>query len=76
MGNSLFNRFGGNQNGPINFNDPQMNQQFNNFVQGLDEKVRNSPQQMVQQLINSGRMTNVQFEQFRRLANQFTGKNY
>ena len=75
MSNPLFNMFSGNQNGP-NFGSPQMTQQFNSFVQGLDQNVRQSPQQMVQQLINSGRMSQAQFEQFRKLANQFTGKNY
>lgn len=69
MAGSLFNQFNRNQNGA-------MSQQFANFVNSLDANVRNSPQQMVQQLINSGRMSQAQFEQFRRLANQYTGKNY
>ena len=75
MPNSLFNMFGGNQNGP-NFGSSQMNQQFNSFVKGLDQNVLRSPQQTVQQLINSGRMSSAQFEQLRQLANRFTGKNY
>lgn len=77
MANSLYEMFGGNQNGSMSlFNNPQMNQQFANFVQGLDANVRNYPYQMVQNLINSGRMSSAQFEQFRQFANQATGKNY
>ena len=77
MANSLFSKFGGNQNGMLpNLGNPQITQKFNSFVQGLDENVRNSPQQMVQQLINSGRMSSAQFEQFRQIANQMTGRKY
>ena len=77
MGNSLFNMFGGGQNrGNLNFGNQQTAQQFNNFVQGLDQNIRNSPQQMVQQLINTGRMSQQQFDQFRQIANQVTGRNY
>lgn len=77
MGNSLFNMFGGGQNGGnLNFGNQQTAQQFNNFVQGLDQSIRNSPQQMVQQLINTGRMSQQQFDQFRQIANQVTGRNY
>ena len=77
MANSLFDMFGRNQNaGFPNFGSPQMNQQFNAFIQGLNPNARQSPQQAVQQLINSGQMTNAQFEQLRQLANRFTGKNY
>lgn len=77
MGNSLFGMLNGNQNGGIpDLGDPNMNRQFGTFLQGLDTNVRNSPQQMVQQLINSGRMSSAQFEQFRQLANRMTGKNY
>ena len=77
MGNSLFNMFNGGQNGGTpNLGSPQMNQQFGNFLQGLDANMRNSPYQAVQQLINSGRMSSTQFEQFRQMANRMTGKNY
>lgn len=77
MGNSLFNMFNANQNGGVpDLGNPQMNQQFGNFLQGLDANVRNSPYQTVQQLINSGRMSASQFEQFRQMANRMTGKNY
>ena len=77
MPSPLFGKFGGNQNrAGFNFGNPQMNQQFEAFARGLDEKVRNSPMQTVQQLINSGKMTQAQFDQLRQLANRLTGKNY
>ena len=77
MAKSLYEMFDGNQNGGFSiFNNPQINQQFTSFVQGLDSNVRNYPYQMVQNLINSGRMSPAQFEQFRQFANQATGKNY
>lgn len=77
MGNSLFNMFNDSQNGGTpNLGSPQMNQQFSNFLQGLDANVRNFPYQTAQQLINSGRMSSAQFEQFRQMANRMTGKNY
>ncbi len=71
MGNSLFEKFQAAPQG-----GPSMAQQFNMFLQGLDPGVRNSPQQTVQQLLNSGRMTQSQFDQFRQIANRLTGKNY
>lgn len=78
MGNSIFNVFNGNNQNGVNpnFGNPQINEQFNSFVQGLDENARRYPQQMAQQLINSGRMSSAQFEQYRKMANMLTGKNY
>lgn len=78
MANPLFGLFNPGNNassaqGPF---DPQMSQQFNSFVQGLDSTIRSSPQNTVQQLLNSGRMSQAQFEQLRKMANQITGKNY
>ncbi len=53
--------------------NPQMFQQkFSEFA----SKFQNSkvtPQQMVQNLLNSGKMTQEQFNQFRNIANQLTG---
>lgn len=76
MANPLFSMFGGQNRGMPNFGNPQMNQQFGSFLQGLSSDVRQAPYQTVQNLINSGRMTPAQFEQLRQLANQATGKNY
>lgn len=75
MTNPLFNALLGNQNGSLFGNSP-MAQQFNNFVNGLNANVRQNPYQTVQNLINSGQMSQAQFEQLRQLANRATGKNY
>jgi len=52
---------------------PQMfKQQFDSFAQNF--RLNNSnPQQIVQNLLNSGKMTQAQFNQFRSIANQITG---
>lgn len=72
MANPVFTRFNGNQNGG-NF---QFGNQFTAFVNGLDKSVRDAPMQTVQNLINSGKMNQDQFEQYRQMANRLTGKNY
>lgn len=63
--NNIFSRFGG----PLGF----MNQ-FNQFRQNIQQNGIN-PQQQVQQLLNSGQMTQEQFNQYREIANQITGRN-
>lgn len=57
-------------------NNPQiLNQQLNNFAQNYSRTFGNlNPQQAVQQLLNNGQMTQAQFNQFRNIANQITGK--
>lgn len=65
MNNNLFNMFGGFNNFQNQFN--AFKQQF--MAGGI------SPQEKVQQLLNSGQMTQQQFDQLRMLANQITGKN-
>lgn len=72
MANPLFTAFNGNQNG----DNSQFGNQFSMFVNGLDKSVRDAPMQTVQKLMNSGQMTQNQFEQFRQIANRLTGKNY
>lgn len=55
-------------------NPLQMMQQFQQFRQNwLQQNPNTSPQQAVQQLLNSGKMTQQQFEQFRAIANGFSG---
>ncbi len=66
MNNNLFNLFGGFQN---------FQTQFKNFAQNFNSQSQMSPQERVQQLLNSGQMTQEQFEQLRAMANQITGKN-
>ena len=59
MSNPLFNLFGGNQMSP-------MMQRFNQFRQMF----RGDPQQQVQQMLNSGRITQEQYNQAVQTANQ------
>lgn len=59
MANSLYQQLNNNSNGLINkFNE------FRNNLQG-------DPQQMVQQLLQSGRMTQAQYNQLSQMANEF-----
>lgn len=67
MNNNFFNMFGG----AMNFQ-----QQFNQFAQRFRQSGQISPQQIVQNMLNSGQMTQEQFNQLRAIANQITGKNY
>lgn len=65
MANPLFNMLGGNQNRlPGNMNSMlQRLQQFRNSFTG-------DPKQQVQQLLNSGRMTQQQYNQLSQMATQ------
>ena len=62
--NPMFNAFGGYQN---------FQMQFNNFVNSLGQQ---DPQALVQQMLNSGKMSPQQFEQLRQQANMLTGMNF
>ena len=55
----------------------QMNmmQRFNQFCQQMQQQGKN-PQEIVQQLLNSGQMSQAQFEQFRQLANNLLGTKF
>ncbi len=56
----------------MNMNPLQMMQQFQQFRQNwLQQNPNVSPQQAVQNLLNSGKMSQQQFEQFRNIANSF-----
>lgn len=46
-------------------------QQLNDFARQFQNGA--NPQQLVQQLLNSGKMSQAQFNQFRDIANQLTG---
>lgn len=63
--NNMMNMFGNYQNFKTQFELFKQNMQRQNI----------SPQQKVQELLNSGQMTQQQFEHLRQLANQITGKN-
>lgn len=65
--NPLFSMFGNMQNFQNQFN--QFSRNFSNNNNGMN------PQAMVQNLLNSGQMTQDQFNQFRIMANQITGQN-
>ena len=64
MNNNMFRRFGG----PQNFIN-----QFNQFRQNFSNQ--QNPQQMVQQLLDSGKMTQEQFNQLSQMANQIINRN-
>ena len=55
-------------------NPLQMMQQFQQFRQNwLQQNPNVSPQQAVQNLLNSGKMSQQQFEKFRNIANSISG---
>ena len=65
MANTLFQQLNQNGNG---FNNPfAMIQKFNEFRQNFT----GDPRQVVQQLLNSGRMSQSQFNQLSQMANEF-----
>ena len=61
---------GGGGNNPMG-----MMQRFQQFCQQFQQNGQN-PQQMVQQLLNSGKMSQAQFDQFRQVANSLLGTKY
>ena len=68
MPNPLFNMFSGNNQPNQNGNMIQRFQEFLNNFKG-------DPRQKVQELLNSGAMTQDQFNQYSGIADQITGKN-
>lgn len=64
MSNPLFQQFGGNQAGGNNL--LQRFRQFKSQFQG-------DPQQKVQELLNSGKMSQAQFNQLAQMAQQMKG---
>ncbi len=61
---NLFDMFGGFQ---------RFQQQFNMFAQNFNQQSQMTPQQKVQQLLDSGQMSQEQFNQFSQMANAITG---
>lgn len=53
-------------------NPQQFKQQFENFARNFQQGGQN-PQALVQQLLNQGKMTQSQFNQYRDIANQILG---
>lgn len=69
MANPFFNKFGNNQapnNGPFG-NVTNLMSRFNEFKASF----QGNPQEQVQQLLNSGKMSQEQFNQLSNLAKQF-----
>ena len=64
-----FNRGGGNPMG----NMVNMLQRFNQFKQQFQNQ---DPEKMVQQLLDSGKMSQEQYKQFRDMANSILGTKY
>ena len=56
-------------------NPQQFKAQFDNFARNFQQGGQN-PQQVVQQLLNSGQMSQSQFNQLRNIANQITGLRF
>lgn len=52
-----------------------MGQQFAQFVQNF-QRMNKNPQQAVQELLNSGEMSQQQYENLRTQANNIMGTNY
>lgn len=63
----MFNQFGGLQ---------RFQNNFNNFANNFKNTMSMSPQQMVQQKLDSGQMSPQQFAELRRIANAMTGMNF
>lgn len=66
MANSLYQQLNNAQN-MGNANLPEVINKFNQFRQSF----QGDPQQVVQQLLNSGRMSQAQYNQLRGMAQQF-----
>ena len=65
MANPLFGQFGGNQNNPMS--------QFMGELKRLQQTVAN-PRKVVEDLLQSGKMTQQQFNQLSQMANQIMGR--
>lgn len=79
---SLFDRLNPQTQQPVQNQNPifsmlggfqQFQQNFNAFAQSMSQQGM-TPQQMVQNLLNSGKMSQDQFNQFSQLANMITGR--
>lgn len=70
MANPLYNDLCGNlQNGVQNQQPPSFQEQFANFARQFQGPGSMNPQAIVQQLLQSGRMTQEQFNQYSQMAN-------
>lgn len=68
MPNNIYQQLNNNSNIPNNFQNPQnLIQQFNEFKNNL----QGNPQQIVQQLLQNGAMSQNQYNQLRQMASRF-----
>ena len=59
------------------FNSPwDLQNKFNQFVQDFQKQANQDPQQKVQELLESGKMSQDQYNKLREMANKFLGTNY
>lgn len=66
MANQLFNMLGGNKQQNMPFDKNNFMSKFNQFRQSF----QGDPQQKVQELLNSGKMSQEQFNKLSQMANQ------
>lgn len=71
MPNSLFNSLQGSM--PAQAGNPRL-MQLMNFAKVFRNNFACTPQQKVQELLNSGQMTQEQFNQYKAIADQFLGR--
>lgn len=75
--NPLFNALNKqNQNGNLLDNFSNFQNRFNEFAAQFSRNSKITPQQKVQEMLNSGQMSQEQFNNFREIANRITGKHY
>ena len=72
MWGNNFNRGGSPSGNPMS-NMVNMLQRFNQFKQQFQNQ---DPEKMVQQLLDSGKMSQDQYKQFREMANSILGTKY
>lgn len=76
MSNPLFDALMNANQNRGGFGNMGMQNQFQNFVNQFKQNSNITPQQRVQQLLDSGQMSQEQFNNLRQMANQLTGKKY
>lgn len=75
MANPLYNELCGNlQNSRQTAQPPSFQEQFASFAKQFQGPGSMNPQMIVQQLLQSGRMTQEQFNQYSQMANFLTGR--
>lgn len=58
-------------------NPQNLMEQFSDFVKNFNQQYNGqNPQQMVQQMLNSGQMSQAQFNQYREYANKILGVRF